>query len=63
MSITSSDLTGFVTTFTKNFSVASTLSFLGAGIGAVVFLVFMWWAIRKCVRMLMSAFRRGKLSV
>ena len=30
--------------------------------GAIA-LVFLWWGIRKVVRMLMSAFRSGKLSV
>ena len=32
---------------------------IGAGIG----LVFMWWGGRKAVRTLMSAFRKGKVSM
>lgn len=43
--------------------IAGAVTFLVAAVGVVVTLVFMWWGIRKLVRMFMSAFRRGKLSV
>lgn len=39
--------------------VAALATFVAAGIG----LVFMWWGLRKGLRSLMSAFRKGRMSV
>ena len=39
--------------------VAALATFVTAGIG----LVFMWWGLRKGLRSLMSAFRKGRMSV
>ena len=39
--------------------IAALATFMAAGIG----LVFMWWGLRKAVRTIMAAFRKGKLSV
>ena len=38
---------------------AALASFVAAGFG----LVFMWWGLRKGLRSLMSAFRKGRMSV
>lgn len=40
--------------------VINVLAFVAA---ACVALVFMWWGARKVTRMIMAAFRKGKLSV
>lgn len=39
--------------------IAALATFVAAGIG----LVFMWWGLRKGLRSLMSAFRKGRMSV
>lgn len=39
--------------------IAALATFVTAGIG----LVFMWWGLRKGLRSLMSAFRKGRMSV
>ena len=39
--------------------VAALATFVTSGIG----LVFMWWGLRKGLRSLMSAFRKGRMSV
>ena len=32
-------------------------------VAACIGIVFMWWGVRKAVRALMAAFRKGKISV
>lgn len=52
-------LTAMTTQISVSTIVAALATFITAGIG----LVFMWWGVRKLVRTVMSAFRKGKLSV
>lgn len=47
---------------TSQVSVSTIVGVLTSVIGAVMGLVFMWWGIRKVTRMIMSAFRSGKVS-
>lgn len=44
-------------------SVSTVVGVLAAAAGAAVGLAFMWWGVRKLVRALMSAFKKGKVSV
>lgn len=44
-------------------SVSTVVGVLAALVGASIGLVFMWWGVRKMARALMSAFKKGKLSV
>lgn len=44
-------------------SVSTVVAVLAAAAGAAVGLAFMWWGVRKLVRALMSAFKKGKVSV
>ena len=46
----------------KQFSVANIVSLLAAVIGAGIVFVFLWWAIRKGLNILMSAIRKGRVS-
>lgn len=61
--VSASDWSSVLTPLTAQISpssvVAAIATFIAAGIG----LVFMWWGVRKLVRTVMSAFRKGKLSV
>lgn len=61
--ITSADFAGVLTALEGQISVATVVEILGVCAGASVGLVFMWWGVRKVVRALMSAFKRGKISL
>lgn len=60
---TASQLDGIFTSLNTQFNVAFVLGVVGAIIAACSALVAMWWGARKGVRMLMSAFKRGKLRI
>lgn len=60
--VTYSDLSSVVDVLTGQISVTNIIGVI-AGIGAVcVGLVFFWWGLRKVIRMVMSAFKKGKFS-
>lgn len=42
---------------------ANIVDIIAGAAGACVALVFLWWAARKVTRMIMGAFRKGRLSV
>lgn len=58
-----SDFTSVISALTNQLSVSTVVGVLAATAGVVVGLVFMWWGVRKASRAVMSAFRKGKLSV
>ena len=67
--VTSTD-TGFVAgaqelfgKATAQINIANIVAILGIGIGAALVLMLFWWGSRKLIRMLLSAFRKGKISV
>lgn len=45
------------------FNVESIVIFLAYAATVVIGMVFAWWAIRKVVSIVMSAFRKGKLKM
>lgn len=57
-----SDLSSVLTAITTQISVTTVIAVIAGAIGAAIGLVFMWWGVRKLIRVLMSAFRKGKLS-
>ena len=57
-----SDLSSVLTAITGQITVANVIAVIAGAIGAAIGLVFMWWGVRKLIRVLMSAFRKGKLS-
>ena len=67
--VTSTD-TGFVAgaqelfgKATAQINIANIVSIIGIGIVAALVLMLFWWGSRKLIRMLLSAFKKGKISV
>lgn len=48
---------------TSTLNIGNIVAIVGAGIGAVIGLFLAWWGARKLVRMLMGAFKKGKVSL
>lgn len=61
--ITSSDFTSVLSALQGQISVATVVEVLAVLAGACVGLAFMWWGVRKLVRALMGAFKKGKVSL
>lgn len=57
-----SDLSSVLSAITDQISVTTVIAVVAGAIGAAIGLVFMWWGVRKLIRVIMSAFRKGKLS-
>lgn len=51
------------TAVANTLNAANIVNIIAGAAGACVALVFLWWAARKVTRMIMGAFRKGKLSV
>lgn len=61
--ISSTAWSSVLTALQAQLSVATVVEVLAVLVGAAVGLVFMWWGVRKTAKVLMSAFRKGKLSI
>ena len=61
--VTASDWESVITAMTGQVSVATIVGVLAAIVASCIGIVFMWWGVRKAVRALMAAFRKGKISV
>lgn len=61
--VTYSDFSSVIKALTNQISVSTVVGVLASLVAACVGLVFMWWGVRKVSKALMSAFRRGKLSL
>lgn len=61
--ITSSSFSGVITAITAQISVTTVAEVLTYAAGIAIALVFFWWGVRKALRVLMSAFRKGRMSV
>lgn len=61
--VTSSDWASLISALTAQISVSTVVGVLATAAAAAIGLVFMWWGARKAVRMLMGAFRKGRLGV
>ena len=61
--ISTTDFQSVLTALTNQISVSSIVGVLAAAAGAAVGLAFMWWGVRKLVRVLMGAFKKGKVSL
>lgn len=60
--ITASAWEDVIHALTAQISVSTVVGVLATVVAACVGLVFMWWGVRKAIRALMSAFRKGRLS-
>ncbi len=61
--VSSSDFQSVLTNLQAQISVSTVVEVLAVLAGACVGLAFMWWGVRKMVRALMSAFKKGKISL
>ena len=52
-----------MTAMTGQISVATIVAVLASLVVAGIGLVFLWWGVRKAIRSLMSAFKKGRMSV
>ena len=61
--ITTADFTSVLTNLQNQISVSTVVEVLAITATACVGLAFMWWGVRKVTGALMSAFRKGKISL
>lgn len=61
--VTASDWASVISAMTGQISVATIVGVMATIVAACIGIVFMWWGVRKSVRALMAAFRKGKISV
>lgn len=61
--VTASDWASVISAMTAQISVATIVGVLAAIVASCIGIVFLWWGVRKAVRALMAAFRKGKISV
>ena len=61
--VTAADWASVISAMTAQISVATIVGVLAAIVASCIGIVFLWWGVRKAVRALMAAFRKGKISV
>lgn len=61
--VTAADWASVISAMTAQISVATIVGVMATIVAACIGIVFMWWGVRKAVRALMAAFRKGKISV
>lgn len=61
--VSASDWQGVVDALTSQISVSTVVGVLATVVTAGIGLVFMWWGVRKAINSLMSAFKKGKMSL
>ena len=61
--VSATDFQGVLEVIEGQISVTTVAGILTAAATASIGLVFMWWGVRKVIRALMSAFRKGKISL
>lgn len=57
------DFQSVLTALQGQISVSTVVGVLAVAAGAAVGLAFMWWGVRKLTRVLMSAFKKGRVSL
>lgn len=57
------DWSSLISAITAQVNVNTIVAVLAGTITACIGMVFMWWGVRKGARMLMGAFKKGKLRV
>lgn len=61
--VSPADWASVMTALTGQVSVSTIVGTLATLVTAGIGLVFMWWGVRKALRSLMAAFRKGKMSL
>lgn len=59
--VSAADWSSVISAMTAQISVSSVVAVLATLVTAGIGLVFMWWGVRKAVRSLMGAFRKGRI--
>ena len=57
------DFQNVIDAMTSQINIETIFSVVAALIGVCIGMVFVWWGVRKIASMVMSAFKKGKLSV
>ena len=60
--VTADDWSAVISSMTNQISVSTVVGVIAVVVGAGIGLVFMWWGVRKLIRVIMGAFRKGRLS-
>ncbi len=61
--VSATDFQSVVDALTAQISVSTVVGVLAVTVTACVGLAFMWWGVRKVTGAIMSAFRKGKVSI
>ena len=61
--VTASDWSSVISALTAQISVRTIIAALATFVAADIGIVFMWWGLRKGIRSLMVAFRKGRMSI
>lgn len=61
--ISSTAFMSVITALQEQISVSTVVEVLAIAAGVAVGLAFMWWGVRKLTKVLMSAFKKGKVSL
>lgn len=61
--ISSTQFMSVITALQEQISVGTIVEVLAVAAGVGVGMVFMWWGVRKLTKVLMSAFKKGKISL
>ena len=61
--VTAADWSSVISSMTAQVSVSTIVGVLATLVTAGIGLVFMWWGVRKAIGSLMSAFRKGRMSL
>lgn len=60
--VSSTDFASVISAIQAQISISSIVEILAYAAGICVGFVFLWWGVRKVVRMIMGAVRKGKLN-
>lgn len=61
--VSSTQFMSVISALQEQISVATIVEVLAVAAGVAVGLAFMWWGVRKLTKVLMSAFKKGKVSL
>lgn len=62
-SASAADWAPVITELTSQVNITNIMTALATFVAAGIGIVFSWWGLRKAIRSLMGAFRKGKLSI
>ena len=57
------DWSGVISALTAQVSISTIMGALATFVAAGIGIVFNWWGVRKGIRSLMAAFRKGRMSI